>query len=322
MNKAFFIFLFSVSFLQNPSAQTNLIYNGDFELYDTCPLSISLPGDYQIEHCLGWYSPTEGTSDYFNSCHFNLNPFTEVDVPENFIGNQSAFSGVGYLGFYGYVDWINGKEYIQSKLLMPMTEGNIYFIEFFISMADSSQYALNEIGVYFSNLPLSRNDYAPFNVQPNIITPSNLFIDDTIGWTLVSGYYFSSGGEEYITIGSFQDSLSINVQVVSPPTSTGAGTSYYYVDNVSVLDVTEQFEIPNVFSPNGDWVNDVFILPDISGARVYVFNRWGELVGKIDESNNSWDGRTMSGLECPEGVYFYTVEIKTIKKKGFIHLIR
>lgn len=53
------------------SAQQNLIYNGDFELYSTCPTSESSPWhapNYEITKCLGWRPPTYGTSDYFNTC--------------------------------------------------------------------------------------------------------------------------------------------------------------------------------------------------------------------------------------------------------------
>ena len=65
--------------------QTNLVYNGDFEIYDTCPKNISTPGDLQIEHCLAWTAPTKlGTSDYFNVCNNStLNKF--AGVPKNFL---------------------------------------------------------------------------------------------------------------------------------------------------------------------------------------------------------------------------------------------
>ena len=76
------------------SAQSNLIYNGDFELYDTCPTFPSNPTDYQIETCLGWKAPTYATSDYLNSCA----PSTSVGVPQNGFGYQVPYSGNAYCG--------------------------------------------------------------------------------------------------------------------------------------------------------------------------------------------------------------------------------
>lgn len=85
------------------SAQQNLVYNGDFEIYDTCPVNISTPGDLQIEHCLGWTAPTKlGTSDYFNVCN-NITFAYQAGVPKNFFGYQQSFQGNGYSGFYACI---------------------------------------------------------------------------------------------------------------------------------------------------------------------------------------------------------------------------
>ena len=98
-------------------------------------------------------------------------------------------------------------------------------------------------------------------------------------------------------------------------------------------------EIPNVFTPNGDGINDVwqFTLPKgstLSGVEVY--NRWGiNLTPALSEGEGvvpsprvlRWDGRTTSGEACSDGVYYYTLTYKlvngdVITKKGFISLIR
>jgi len=55
--KPFYIIIFLLLFCCEAKTQTNLVYNGDFEIYDTCPLNPSTPGDLQIEHCLGWTAP-------------------------------------------------------------------------------------------------------------------------------------------------------------------------------------------------------------------------------------------------------------------------
>ena len=96
---------------------------------------------------------------------------------------------------------------------------------------------------------------------------------------------------------------------------------------------TEALEVPNVVTPNGDGVNDVweFKLPTnctLSGVEVY--NRWGiEILNEKLETKNviTWSGRTTSGIECSEGVYFYTLQYTDtngdmIKKNGYISLLR
>ena len=65
----------------------NLIYNGDFEIYDDCPTALSAPNDLQIEKATGWYAPSLGTSDYFNRCGDQA---SGVSIPNNFLGFQET----------------------------------------------------------------------------------------------------------------------------------------------------------------------------------------------------------------------------------------
>jgi gliding motility-associated-like protein len=68
--------------------------------------------------------------------------------------------------------------------------------------------------------------------------------------------------------------------------------------------------VPNTFTPNGDNVNDVF-KPVTSGLVNYtlsVFNRWGEIVYKGNESNEGWLGdRNGDGTICQFDIYYYSV---------------
>lgn len=67
--------------------------------------------------------------------------------------------------------------------------------------------------------------------------------------------------------------------------------------------------IPNVFTPNGDGVNDVLDFSPYYKCGSYqfeVFDRWGLSITKSSQTkNNAWDGRTTSGMAVPDGTYFY-----------------
>jgi gliding motility-associated-like protein len=91
----------------------------------------------------------------------------------------------------------------------------------------------------------------------------------------------------------------------------------------------------NVFSPNGDGLNDCFSLAlSIKDAKLvtdflpcsdlYVYDRWGRLVFSSLEVNSSscWDGNTQQGNPCDEGVYFYVYRFKETEKAGTVHLRR
>jgi gliding motility-associated-like protein len=86
-----------------------------------------------------------------------------------------------------------------------------------------------------------------------------------------------------------------------------------------VVDVVSSFMIPNVFSPNGDGINDLFRVDGIGLASVkaQIFNRWGTKIYEWDAPNGHWDGRTPAGVMAPDGVYFYIIEAKGLDGKEY-----
>lgn len=76
--------------------------------------------------------------------------------------------------------------------------------------------------------------------------------------------------------------------------------------------------IPEGFSPNGDGINDQFVVsrvPTNTTVQLKVYNRWGSLVYASDNYRNDWSGTSNQGgvgpkgQGLPEGTYFYTVRL-------------
>jgi len=66
---------------------------------------------------------------------------------------------------------------------------------------------------------------------------------------------------------------------------------------------------------------------DLKEIQVDIYDRWGLKVYSWNKLNDAWDGKTRSGLECPDGTYFYlinasTLRGKTISQKGYLSLFR
>jgi gliding motility-associated-like protein len=93
---------------------------------------------------------------------------------------------------------------------------------------------------------------------------------------------------------------------------------------VSCIDCKGEF--PNVFTPNGDGVNDLLELHCGGQSSLFTIqDRWGRTVFETQEPKPSWDGR--KGFDpCPEGVYFWSMikmEDRTGKiRHGMIQLFR
>ncbi|MES2810690.1 MAG: gliding motility-associated C-terminal domain-containing protein [Bacteroidota bacterium] len=83
--------------------------------------------------------------------------------------------------------------------------------------------------------------------------------------------------------------------------------------------------ISNVFTPNGDGVNDTFVIPGLetySDTELTIINRWGNTVYQKTNYKNDWDGQGMI-----EGTYFYVLRAKNKAGvwdtyKGYLTLLR
>lgn len=205
----------------------NLVPNNSFENYSTCPYTSD-----QVPFVAPWSNVgTRASSDYFNACSNTL----WCDVPRNVDGYQQAFSGTGYCGLVGYATPSGYREYLTVPLSVTLTAGASYKAGFHVNLSDSSGFAIDRLGLHFSNIKLlGAFQQKALLVIPQIESPSGTFVSDTMNWTLVSGIYIATGGEDYITIGNFYDNSSTNSSRLNYSPSN-ANASYYYIDEVFVI---------------------------------------------------------------------------------------
>jgi gliding motility-associated-like protein len=92
-------------------------------------------------------------------------------------------------------------------------------------------------------------------------------------------------------------------------------------------DLENLLYIPNSFTPNGDQVNNLWKIEGVCIAEMdcRIYNRWGEEVGLLKSTNDTWDGK-YNGLLVPDGIYTYTIIVtysneKIEFKSGFIAVI-
>ncbi|QEC69901.1 T9SS type B sorting domain-containing protein [Panacibacter ginsenosidivorans] len=84
--------------------------------------------------------------------------------------------------------------------------------------------------------------------------------------------------------------------------------------------------IPNAFSPNGDGINDTWIinyLDSYPGVTVQVYNRYGQVVYRSVGYSKAWDG-TFNGTPLPVGTYYYIIDRKVAAPKlsGWVAILR
>ena len=325
------IILFLLVSINNLKAQINLVLNYSFEQYSTCPQGMS----FLSPSCIYWYTPISkminqppspfsdyngGSSDYFNKCSQNTNS----SVPLNFVGNQFAKSGVAFSGILiaasPPLSTNNFKEYIETTLSKELISNKMYCIEFYYSIAEFGNNILNsymplEIGALITDTVVYRLSGIGTGQPQNINTTPQISqklpeSKDTLNWIKVSGSFIAQGGEQYLTIGNFQNTDTLTNKSI-----------YVYIDDVKLYycgpDTTHQSAdsliIPNIITPNGDGINDKFIYKNQEQweFETRVFNRWEVPVFDNHNSKN-WDG-TFNGVKVSPGVYFYIVKAQAIK---------
>lgn len=199
--------------------------NGGFEAIIDCPSGLG-----QLEHALGWYSPSAGTPDYFNACS-GTGP---VGVPDNQFGNEPAHGGTAYTGLLlrnsgGAQEW---REYLQTALSAPLLVGGRYELRLWASLAEYSQFGTSAIGGLLSTSPVTRGDNLRFEQPPQAANPDTAHVLEKSGWQLLSMPFQADSAYGFLTIGNFLDHAS------TPGIPVPGGTqprAYLYIDDVELV---------------------------------------------------------------------------------------
>ncbi len=227
--KRIFCLIYTVMCLGFHSTSQNLVPNGDFEYYTSCPTLFS-----QFNLAYPWYDPNGASSDYYNACA----PVSSyVNVPDQTGGAwQLAHSGVGYAGLWArQCVGCNYREYIQVQLTDTLKNNSCYYVEFYANLYNKLRIGVNNIGAYISQTAVTCTAPNPLGFTPQILLPGNPPIIDTVNWVKVSGLYTANGGEQYITIGNLLDDTNTTFQVID--TSSNFDDAYYFIDDVSMYEI-------------------------------------------------------------------------------------
>ncbi len=224
------------------TSRVNLVFNGSFEEYRFCPKRVDAVGI--LINVDGWYQPTKGSADYFNTCGSR-----ECGVPKNKLGEQLPHDGEGYCGIYCSKN--DYREYLQTRLRRKLRAGDSIRLTFFVSLSEQSTGAVATLGGLFTKEDiydtvrsiLLHKEYETLSddifqviattYTPQVMNPPDVPLTDTRNWQCVTGIFVADGGEQYITLGNFNTAERSGYVEPDSLVRLLPG-SYYYIDDVFV----------------------------------------------------------------------------------------
>lgn len=306
-------------------AQFNLVPNPSFE--DTV-FGTPCYCENAIELCVkNWFNPQGATPDYYTYFPGYCTGVSSVNNPSGF---QLARTGNAYAGIYGMGS--PTREYVAIKLRDSLQQGGCYYAEFYVSLANKSRYAIDNMGCYFTN---DTSGYKTLTtnipVVPQVLNQPGNFLSDTMTWQKVSGSFAAAGGETFMIIGNFFNDANTVLDTVK--LSSNWQAAYYYIDDVlvtpcdSLTGIHSNYSLPdiNVYPmPATNYLN-VISNRTIQKCKLKLFDLSGREITQnvtIKSIGNGWqiDISNLSNglyvLKLSDGLTFST-QFKIIKQFKF-----
>ncbi len=169
--------------------------------------------------------------------------------------------------------------------------------------------------------------------------PNNSCADDVMSYNV---YYASTDTGAFNLIST----ITVNSDTIFTHNNNGSIAGCYYVtaidsaqygnesvaSNIVCVDNCPYYWLPNVFTPNGDGSNDLFVpfpYKYVESIDLHIYNRWGNLVFETTDPDIKWNGFSQENDKLlVEGVYYYVCKVNTIRLigidpvelHGFVHL--
>jgi gliding motility-associated-like protein len=305
------------SILQNPS--NTLVTNGTFDLTFIVTDEYGCTDDSTVLNYISIGGPI-GTPNYLQDgticaqgAQFFLSNVSDIDSLIWDLGDGTIYSdSLNFNYIYEtpgtYQPSITLFDSVGCQILIPLDP---------ITVND------DDLDAFFVPNPVYANingiidfmDQSTFTNAPIVSWTWNLDNDSTFTWN-----NNTAPSTSYTQGGSYVVSLTVVDQL---------GCVSYYETTVYVSD--PDIWVPNVFTPNGDGINDFVVLPypAFKSYDISIFNRWGNLVSILQDQSGVavWDGLSTDGKPHTDGVYFYLLTGEMlggteVKKQGFITLVR
>jgi hypothetical protein len=223
---------FCFALLTALAAGQNLVPNPSFEnMEEDC--DTKSPAFFGARH---WFNANSATPDFYG-------PVTDLSCWMYYYASEamvnvgefiSPRTGQKMAGIYAGQGLDQSRDILEVRLSDTLKADWTYCVEFYVRLARRVSYATDCFGVYFSEDSLvNHSSPAVLNNIQHIGNPAGELLLDTVNWVSITGTYVATGGEKFLLLGNLKE----NSECLFYEWNPGADwtTSYYYVDDVSVI---------------------------------------------------------------------------------------
>jgi len=288
-------------------------------------VSFSQAGTYDVIQTIVDAAGCDATDTLEITVH--PNPQADFVATEVCEGNESAFTSQssvpsGSISSYGW-NLGDGQTGIGSSVSHTYADAGTFDVQLLVtSNFGCTDSITQEVVVY-------QNPTADFTGESNSLDGSFTTVlqtGESAEWFLVDTSFTGLNSFNF----TFPDSGWYDVTLVVTNENGCTDTILYsfYIEGVP------EYEVPNVFTPNGDDFNEYFepFTYAITDAEMKIFNRWGRPVYKyegpvVTGTNWGWDGSINGGAEAATGTYYYILDMKgtdgnVFNQQGTVTLVR
>jgi OmpA-OmpF porin, OOP family len=216
----------------------NLILNPDFSYFYYKPVPVVQDGRSKIDEWIPfWKAPGNYTPDYLSNIRSIdvLSSYYLFDFP---LPQKFNYAGLGI-----YKDSLSYSEYIQGKLVKPLTKGQKYCLKVSIALSSYSGFSVNRLAFHLSPKPVLINEINESSYKPQVIL-STVSVNNK-EFTTLCEYFIAEGDEQFISIGRFcsPNKLVIIRRENFPQTQFGIEKSaYYLLESVDIHEIQDTIE--------------------------------------------------------------------------------
>lgn len=289
---------------------------------------INSPSGKYIYTSSGQYVDTIPNSKNCDSIiTLNINFLNSFDsIQANFCKTYTSPSGKYIYTTSGkYVDTIPNSKSCDSIItinLINLTTTNfIKVVSCSTYKSASGKYVYSSSGIFMDTIPNSKSCDSIITIDFTISKPIvKVSKSNDIDCNNKSVNLLAQGATKYV----WSPTISLSNYQISTPIATPISTIVYTVlgsdtngcvglDSIQIIVTPTRgiSLIPNVFTPNGDGINECFSIDSagsIKSLNFYIYNRWGTLIFYTTNPEGCWDGKNESGQPVSESTYFYVAE--------------